>query len=88
MIKMGPFTNSAEDAALAYAVIARNDPDHFYSDMYDGVFGPPPPTLSGFELIEDFSDVKLGIFPEWFNDSDIEIREKCYSVVDSLVSKG
>ncbi len=36
MIKAGPMTASAHDAALAFAVMAPNKRDHFYSNLYDG----------------------------------------------------
>ena len=44
MIKGGPMTSTAEDAAVIYSVIAENLKGHFYSKIYDGdLHGPPPP---------------------------------------------
>lgn len=89
LIKAGPMSASAADAAITYAVMAPNDLDGFYSQLYDGgVHGPPLPHLSGFDSIDDLSDVRLGIYPEWFNDSDEKVRTRCYEVVDFLKSKG
>ena len=43
MIKGGPMTSTAEDAAVIYSVIAENLKGHFYSKIYDGdLHGPPP----------------------------------------------
>ena len=36
----------------------------------------------------DLSDVVIGIYSEWFNDSDVEIKNKCKEVVDLLIKKG
>jgi Asp-tRNA(Asn)/Glu-tRNA(Gln) amidotransferase A subunit family amidase len=44
--------------------------------------------LNGLDEIADLSDVRLGIYKAWFNDSDEKVRKRCYEVVDFLKSKG
>jgi len=34
VVHVGPLTATARDMALAYAVMAPNEPDHFYSRVY------------------------------------------------------
>jgi len=36
MIKPGPLAATAEDAAIVYAIISPNQPNHFYNQLYDG----------------------------------------------------
>ena len=87
--KAGPMTNNAADAALAYAVMAPNHETHFYGQLYDGgILGTPEPHLHGFDNTQDLSDVRLGIFKEWFDDSDPEVRQLCQAAVDFMVSRG
>ena len=89
MIKGGPLAASSQDAALTYAAIARNSPGSFYQTLYDGgMHGPPPPHLRQFDAIEDLSDVRIGIFPEWFADSDAHIQQRCREAVSYLRSRG
>lgn len=88
-IRSGPIAASAEDAALAYLVMAPNKPNHFYSVLYDGdVQGPPPPHLHSLDDVADLSDVRLGLFDAWFDDSDEEVRRVCRAAVDALVARG
>ena len=89
LLKTGPIAASAEDAALAYAVMAPSKDGHFFTTYYDGgVQGPPPPHLEGFSRIEDLSDVRLGVFPEWFDDSDTAVRDLCNDALQYLVGRG
>jgi Asp-tRNA(Asn)/Glu-tRNA(Gln) amidotransferase A subunit family amidase len=89
MIKVGPLAATASDIALAYAVMSKDEPGHFYSQLYDGeAEGLPFPHLSGFSNIQDLSDLRIGIFPEWFNDSSSHVRSYLYSVIDFLKEKG
>lgn len=96
-IKCGPFATSTNDLALAYGIIARNEPRHVYTAMYDGVDGngPPPPHIHPkFAAVGiskgkgDLSDIRLGIFKEWFNDADPAIVAECNKVVEYLRSRG
>ena len=89
MIKCGPIAASSQDTALVNSLIGRNAPGSFYTDLYDGgVRGPPEPHLQGFSDIQDLSDVRIGIFPEWFADSEPLIRQRCQEAVDYLVQRG
>jgi Asp-tRNA(Asn)/Glu-tRNA(Gln) amidotransferase A subunit family amidase len=38
--------------------------------------------------VEDLSDVRLGIFDEWFNDADPEVVTACRSAVKALENRG
>jgi Asp-tRNA(Asn)/Glu-tRNA(Gln) amidotransferase A subunit family amidase len=79
LIKAGPITATSADAAIAYAALAPNQPESFYNVLYDGdVHGPPHPTLQGLNDITDLSDVRLGMYSEWFNDSDPQVRDRCH----------
>jgi Asp-tRNA(Asn)/Glu-tRNA(Gln) amidotransferase A subunit family amidase len=89
MIKAGPFASSAKDVALAYELLALSKPGHFYSTLYDGDnYGPPPPHTAGMENIQDLSDVRIGIYREWFNDADKRVVELCMKAVAMLQSRG
>ena len=83
-------TKTAEDAAIVYAAIARNAPDHFYSRTYDGGVGHglPEPTVALFEDVQDLKDVRIGIFKEWFDDSSENVRDLCQTAINSLVKRG
>jgi Asp-tRNA(Asn)/Glu-tRNA(Gln) amidotransferase A subunit family amidase len=122
MIRSGPLAASAQDAALLYAAIAPNDPDAFYTDLYDGgMHGPPPPHLNQFSqgvaVVQavptatnpgegsenppqqqqqqqqvrgslDLTGMRIGIYPEWFQDSDPLIQGRCEDAVSHLQRRG
>ncbi len=89
LTKSGFLTASATDAAVAYAVLAPNAPGHHYSKLYDGDrLGVPTPHLYDFDNTQDLSDVRLGVFPEWFDDSDVDVRQRCRDTIAFLVSRG
>jgi Asp-tRNA(Asn)/Glu-tRNA(Gln) amidotransferase A subunit family amidase len=89
LVKSGPLATSAADVAIGYSVMSQNNLSHFYSVLYDGGYaGPPVSHVTGYHNIEDLSDVRVGIFQEWFNDSDEHIRKQCYKAVEYLKSKG
>mmetsp|Transcript_14535 Transcript_14535/g.24120 ORF Transcript_14535/g.24120 Transcript_14535/m.24120 type:complete len:438 (-) Transcript_14535:188-1501(-) len=87
MIKAGPLTTSALDAALAYEVIAPNLEGHFYSELY-GSSGLPPPHTKDFDRVQDLSDVRLGFFEEWFFDSDPRVADMCRQSLAALEARG
>jgi len=88
LIKSGPIAASSADIAIAYSVMCRTDPNHFYARLYDGgVHGPPPLHITGYNKIDNLSDVRLGIFIDYFNDSDIHIRHRVYSALQYLQEK-
>ena len=89
MIKAGPMSASSQDAALTYAALAPAAAGNFYSILYDGgIRGPPQPQLTQFMQTQDLTGVRVGIFPEWFNDSVPAIQKRCYEVVSYLQSRG
>lgn len=89
LIKPGPIAASSADVAIAYAVMCRTELSHFYSKLYDGgVEGPPQAHLTNYEKIQDLSDVRIGIFPEYFNASDDHIRQRVYDAIAFLQGRG
>jgi Asp-tRNA(Asn)/Glu-tRNA(Gln) amidotransferase A subunit family amidase len=89
MIKGGPMTATAEDAALVYSIISENEPGHFYSQIYDGdKQGPPAPSLEQYSDVDDLSDVRIGFWKEWFEDADQEVVDASYAALNYLESKG
>lgn len=89
MIKSGPLATSAIDVALTYAAISSNELTSFYSELYDGgINGPPQPILLNLYKITNLSDIRIGIYKSWFNDSNKEISNYCYKVIKYLQSKG
>lgn len=89
MTKAGPLAATSEDAALLFAAMAPNDLDSAMSKLYDGgVRGPPQPHLTKFDQYDDLSDVRIGIYPEWFADSDHRVRSRCNAAIEYLKSRG
>lgn len=88
MIKAGPITNNAEDAALSYLLLSETDPNNFYSELYGSSEILPDPHVSMFSNILDLSDIRVGVFHEWFQDSTEPVRRQCKEVLDFLESRG
>lgn len=87
MIKAGPLAASALDAALAFEVMAPDLAGHFYSELY-GSSGLPAPHTSGFQNSQDLGDVRLGLFEDWFSDSDPRVAATCRQSVAALEARG
>jgi Asp-tRNA(Asn)/Glu-tRNA(Gln) amidotransferase A subunit family amidase len=88
LTKCGPIAASATDAALAYAVMSPNVPNHFYERLYDGGYhGVPKPNLEGFGNIADLTTVRIGFFAYCFNDADPRVRSLCQEALDHLSQK-
>ena len=88
-IHAGTNTATTTDTALAYALLGQNDRDHFYAQWYDGgKEGPPRPHLTDFDKIEDLSDLRIGVFWDYFNDCDPEIAQQCKDVLQKMQSRG
>jgi Asp-tRNA(Asn)/Glu-tRNA(Gln) amidotransferase A subunit family amidase len=90
-IKSGPMTSCSDDALIALAVMAQTELTHFYSQLYDGGVQGPPAFYAyhhnvGSQL--DLNGVRLGMYKEWFADSDDSVRERCEEVIDFLVQRG
>lgn len=41
-----------------------------------------------FSNTTDLSDIRIGIFDDWFNDSDLEVRRACRRAVAALEARG
>lgn len=88
-IHAGVNTATTTDTALAYSLLAQNEPGNFASQFYDGdVQGPPRPHLTGFDEIDDFGGLKIGVFWDYFNDSDPEVAAACKAAIAELEKKG
>jgi Asp-tRNA(Asn)/Glu-tRNA(Gln) amidotransferase A subunit family amidase len=72
----------SSDLALAYAVMA-GPADVSPSSLYQ-----PEPHLAGFEQTGDLSDITIGVFWDWFNDSREDVRAACMKQIEALVARG
>ncbi len=89
VLKFGPLASTTEDAAIVYALTAPNVKGHYFNQIYDGnINGPPAPSLDTFNDIEDLSDVRIGIWREWFDDSEPAVKAACYEAIGELQKKG
>ena len=91
MIKSGPLAMSALDAALGLAVMAAplSSSSDFYSNMYDGgVRGPPPVHLKGLFEVTNYTGVRIGVFPEWFEDGQPDVVAVARTSLQHLVDRG
>jgi len=77
----GPIAGSAEDAALAYAVMAGPDPRD------PGTLRQPPISLDGFDDV-DLHGVTLGVYPPWFAHAAPAVVEGCTRLVEGLTARG
>lgn len=87
-----PGTNTATttDTALAYALLAQKAPaNHFYAQLYDGgKEGPPRPHLTDFDRIDDLSDVRIGVFWDYFKDASPEVVANCKDALVHFENRG
>jgi Asp-tRNA(Asn)/Glu-tRNA(Gln) amidotransferase A subunit family amidase len=88
MIKSGPMTTNAFDAGVVFETISPPLDDHFYSQLYGKSSTFPAPHTHGFDDIQDLSDVRLGIYPEWFEDADPNVVTECYKAIHALEARG
>lgn len=78
---IGPLAATAEDAALAYAVMAGADP----ADR--NTLGQPPVRLDGLGNA-DLRGLRLGLYREWFTHADPEVVTLCEQAVGLLANAG
>lgn len=79
----GPITSSIVDSAIAYSILSGEDSSIPISQ------GRPKAHLHGFESYKDLSDVKIGIFPAYVNDTDDpQITESFYELISALKRRG
>ncbi|MFN2215770.1 MAG: amidase [Anaerolineales bacterium] len=78
---LGPLAESAEDTALAYAVMAG-------PDLFDpNSLHQPAPTLKGWSDM-DLKKVKLGVFSPWFRHADQEVVTACEAMLENFEGLG
>lgn len=88
-LKCGPMAAHAADAAIGHIMMSEAEADHFYSNLYDaGKYGPPLPHIHRFHSVQDLSDVRIGVFEEWFSDAEPEVVEACLRAQQALLSRG
>lgn len=80
MAHIGPIAASAEDTALAHAVMAGRDPRDPNS-MHQ-----PPATLAA--LNSDLRGLRIGIYTPYFEHAHSEVVAACRQVLDALVQCG
>lgn len=78
---VGPLAATVEDTALLYRVIAGSDPNDPNSQCRPAV------TVDGWSN-DDLTGLRLGVYPEWFDHCDDEIRSTCQASVDNLIKQG
>lgn len=77
---LGPLAATAEDAALAWAIMAG-------PDVHDtNTLRQPSPTLDGFEL--DVQGMTFGIYPPWFNHATPALVAVCEKMVKGFEQRG
>lgn len=86
-VASGPMAASAADAALFYTIVGQPVENHFYQRMH-GAAMLPQAHCSGFNNVEDLSDIRLGVFEEWFADCNTEILARAREALAFLLSKG
>lgn len=82
---IGPIAATVKDAAIGYAVMAGPKDRVEIGGRKKGN-EPPPVHLASFS--HDLTNVKIGIFEEFFNDADPEIVEICSKAVQHMESLG
>eukprot|EP00210_Caulerpa_lentillifera_P005856 g5600.t1 len=76
----GPITNHVEDSIIVYSLLAKK-----------GLSAEAPVYLPGLRHpVQEMplTGMKLGVYWEWFNDVDIEIKTQCREAVDLLMNLG
>lgn len=78
---VGPLAATVQDAALAYGLIAGEDPK-------DPMSGHQPPL--SFDRLEarDLTGVRVGIFEPWFEHADPDVVAACNRAVSTLAAAG
>jgi len=77
----GPIAGSAQDAAIAYAVLAGPDPKD------PGTRRQPPVSLEAFDDL-DLRGLTLGVYRPWFEHASPAMVEGCSRLVDGLKGMG
>ncbi len=78
---VGPITSTAQDAAIAYSLLAG--PDKRQSSSHN----QPDVDLVNFENT-NLEGVKLGIFNSWFNHASEDVVKCCEDMLSAFISQG
>jgi len=78
---LGPIAATAEDAAIAYAIMAGPDPKDQLSLRH------PEISLEGFDDL-NLDGLKLGVYVPWFEHAEGETVQICKSALENLKSAG
>lgn len=78
---IGPLAVNAVDAALTYGLIAGPDPNDPAS------LHQPDPELTGWNQL-DLSDLRLGVYPQWFEHADSELVVTCQKMLTEFENLG
>ncbi|MCP4604625.1 MAG: amidase [Proteobacteria bacterium] len=78
---VGPIAATAVDAALAYAVLAGDDPHDPWTSTQ------PPPLINNLES-ENLKGIRFGVFRPWFEDAEPEIVSACDALLDAYKERG
>ena len=91
MLTGGLFSHSAIDLALGYMGISTvsKGSHHFYDMLYDGgSHGKPPANVPWLDDTMNLNGVRIGIFSDWFVDTDREVKEICTNAIIKLRELG
>ena len=75
-------SHGCRDIALTYAVMAGSH-SNIRASLYQ-----PPPHVAGVDNTQDLSDVKIGVFWDWFNDAAPDVVAACKKQLLHLQSRG
>eukprot|EP00029_Vermamoeba_vermiformis_P000912 TRINITY_DN11085_c0_g1_i1.p1 TRINITY_DN11085_c0_g1~~TRINITY_DN11085_c0_g1_i1.p1 ORF type:complete len:611 (-),score=195.06 TRINITY_DN11085_c0_g1_i1:44-1672(-) len=78
----GPIAASAKDTAIFYALIAGPDEHDKNSQIQPAVH------VKDYDKTQDLSDLTLGVYPPYFEDSDAEVVAACYKMVKEFERRG
>eukprot|EP01126_Amoeba_proteus_P001520 TRINITY_DN1044_c0_g2_i11.p1 TRINITY_DN1044_c0_g2~~TRINITY_DN1044_c0_g2_i11.p1 ORF type:complete len:383 (+),score=65.22 TRINITY_DN1044_c0_g2_i11:563-1711(+) len=85
VLHAGPLAVTSRDVALIYAILGRPQKGHFYHTLYNNI---PSPLFTNFGQIQNINGLRLGIYWEYFNDCDPQVREVATQTVMFLKAKG
>ncbi len=77
---VGPLAGTARDTALGYALMAGPDPQDPHTLLQ------PPPHLDRRE--QGLEGLRIGVYPEWFEDAAPKVATVCRELVEALCERG
>lgn len=82
VVHSGPLAGTARDAALTYAVVTGSD----INDV--NTISQPTPHLHSFLKTNDFSDLTIGVFTQYNQDSKPDVSQSVSSFIETLKRRG